>query len=56
MNGNAVVSTEQGDQIIEEGSAIQMNEDGSPVIMPGVVLTQPAKFNDLKSQRIGKRN
>jgi len=43
MNGNAVVSTEQGDQIIEEGSAIQMNEDGSPVIMPGVVLTQPAK-------------
>ncbi len=43
MSGNALVSTTEGEQVISEGSAIQMDESGKPVIMPGVVLTQPSK-------------
>lgn len=43
MSGNAVLSTAAGEQIIEEGSAVQMNAEGRPVIIPGVVLTQPSK-------------
>lgn len=43
MSGNAVVATSEGEQLISEGFAVQMNDDGQPVIMPGVTVTQPSK-------------